>query len=193
MSKAFPPWQQLVLQKNHRHCSFQPPFSIPVTEIASICLHSSTPRESQNGSLAKANFVSNSAMTLPKRLSPENAPGTPVPIFPSPTFTTCVLILACDGLQRTQAPCWGRFLALPNFSKTVLLSLELSTTSGDPSPCPQSSQKLTSQTSPKLCLIKSFFYASPIRSHISLQGSPLLRVAAKLPLSHSSLHLGTLS
>ena len=52
VSKTCPFWTQLVLRENHRHCSSQPPFSIPVTGIACICFQSSTPGESQDWSSA---------------------------------------------------------------------------------------------------------------------------------------------
>lgn len=38
--KASPPWPQLMQKKNYRHCSSQLPFSTPVTDIASNCIHS---------------------------------------------------------------------------------------------------------------------------------------------------------
>lgn len=46
--KTCPFWTQLVLRENHRHCCSQPPFSIPVTGIASKCFQSSTPEVSQD-------------------------------------------------------------------------------------------------------------------------------------------------
>ena len=48
VSKTCPFWTQFVLRENHRHCSSQPPFSVPVTGIASKCFQSSTPGESQD-------------------------------------------------------------------------------------------------------------------------------------------------
>lgn len=120
--ESFPSLATTCAKKNDRHCSSQPPLSTPVTEIASKCFHSSAPAESRACSLTKATFTSNLAMTLSKRLRPENVPGTPVPIFLFSAFTTWFSILACDGLQRTQAPpSWGYYLTFPNFPKTTLI------------------------------------------------------------------------
>lgn len=106
-------------------------------------------------------------MTLSKRLSPEKVPGTPVPICLS-LVVTWFSILACGGLQRTQAlPCWEHYLALPNFQRPHFVFFNLSTMSDSPKSLPSGLPKANSPAHPKMCLIISCFYASPFRSNIS--------------------------